>query len=102
MLALVIIALAVGSLAATMLSTFGTKLRSERVTEASLAKAKEALIAYAATDGNRPGELPCPDTHIPSGASHGIADLLAGPNCPSNVGRLPWRTLGLPDLRDGS
>jgi hypothetical protein len=102
MLALVIIALAVGSLAVTMLSTFGTKLRSERVTEAALAKAKEALIAYAATDPNRPGELPCPDTHIPSSASNGIADLLAGPTCAHNIGRLPWRTLGLPDLRDGA
>ncbi|MEO8003766.1 MAG: hypothetical protein ABI771_02590, partial [Betaproteobacteria bacterium] len=74
MLALVIIALAVGSLAVTMLSTFGTKLRSERVTEAALAKAKEALIAYAATDLNRPGELPCPD----------ILTNIAGNNIPND------------------
>jgi hypothetical protein len=30
----------------------------------------------------------------------GIADLFAGTNCPSYIGRLPWRTLGLADLRD--
>ena len=27
----------------------------------ALAKAKEALIAYAVTDNDRPGSLPCPD-----------------------------------------
>ena len=48
-------------------------------------------------DDNRPGSLPCPDTD-----DDGIAEMLSGPNCPSNVGRLPWRTLELPDLRDGS
>jgi hypothetical protein len=34
----------------------------------------------------------------------GIADSLAGPDCAGDkyVGRLPWKTLGLSDLRDGS
>jgi len=41
--------------------------------------------------------LPCPDLD-----NDGVADLFAGNNCPGYVGRLPWRTLGLPDLRDGS
>lgn len=101
MLALVIIALAVGSLAVTMLSTFGTKLRSERVTEAALAKAKEALIAYAATDVNRPGELPCPDIDNDGQLSLGV-DFGGGGSCTAYVGRLPWMTLGIGDLRDGS
>ncbi|MBI3527591.1 MAG: hypothetical protein HY067_06435 [Betaproteobacteria bacterium] len=99
-LVLVMIALATGTLAVTLLSSFGTKLRSDRVTEAALAKAKEALIAYAATDPNRPGELPCPDTN-----NNGQIDIgvdTAGSNCTSLVGRLPWLTLGIPDLRDGS
>src|SRR5258706_8634153 len=61
MLVLVMIALAAGALAVTLLSSFGAKLRSDRVTENALAKAKDALIAYAVTDPNRPGELPCPD-----------------------------------------
>jgi hypothetical protein len=38
-------------------------------------------------------------TNVPD---DGIADLLTGNNCPAYIGRLPWRTLGLPDLRDGS
>jgi hypothetical protein len=66
-----------------------------RVTNAAFAKAKEALIARAVADNNRPGSLPCPDTD-----GDGAAELFAGNQCPSYVGRLPWRTLQLPDLRD--
>jgi hypothetical protein len=101
MLALVIIALAIGSLAVTFLSTFGTKARSDRVTEAALAKAKEALIAYAATDTNRPGELPCPDIDNDGQLSLGV-DFGGGGVCTAYIGRLPWMTLGIGDLRDGS
>jgi type II secretory pathway pseudopilin PulG len=82
--------------------------RSKR-TEAALAQAKLALIDYAASvylgspcaaPGNncpRPGDLPCPDLN-----NSGTADAV--PACDATVrriGRLPWRTLGLPDLRDG-
>ena len=59
-----------------------------------LAAAKEALIAYAAANPNVPGRLPCPDT-VNDGMPHcaGTGD---------QIGRLPWKALGLPDLRDGS
>jgi len=66
-----------------------------RVTNAAITKAKEALVARAVTDDNRPGSLPCPDTD-----DDGVAQLFAGNQCPNYVGRLPWRTLELPDLRD--
>jgi len=65
---------------------------------ATLARAKEALIARAVTDANRPGSLPCPDT-----SGNGNADLFVGAaagECPSYVGRLPWVTLDLPELTD--
>jgi hypothetical protein len=74
-------------------------------TIAALALAQQALLAYAyqplvATRqcrGNcaRPGDLPCPDRN-----NDGIAEG----NCstPPRLGRLPWRTLGLGDIRDGS
>ncbi|HMK14530.1 MAG TPA: hypothetical protein VK460_05910 [Burkholderiales bacterium] len=84
----------------------GVTLTAERnnITALALAQAKQALIGYAASDNNFPGSLPCPDTN-----NNGSADLYAGSDCPgyvggSNVylGRLPWRTLGLPDLRDSS
>lgn len=74
-------------------------------TTAALAQAKHALISRAASDANHPGSLPCPDAVTNIAGSNvpndGVADLLAGQACPSMIGRLPWRTLGLPDLRDG-
>ena len=77
-----------------------------QVTSAILAEARDALIGRAAADNNRPGTLPCPDisTNIPGTnvPNDGIADLLSGNECPSYIGRLPWRTLGLSDLRDAS
>jgi hypothetical protein len=63
----------------------------------TLQQAKEALIARAALDRTRPGSLPCPDLD-----NDGDADLLAGNDCPAYIGRLPWKTLGLPDLRDAA
>lgn len=69
----------------------------DKITAAALAQAKEALISRAVTDENRPGSLPCPDTN-----NDGIAELFVGSNCPSYIGRLPWRTLGLPEINDGS
>ena len=72
-------------------------VKAEGNTRRAFAEAKEALIGRAAADDNRPGSLPCPDTD-----DDGSAELLVGINCPSYLGRLPWRTLGLPDLRDES
>lgn len=72
---------------------------------ATLARAKEALLARAVTDDNRPGSLPCPDliTNSP-GLSNipgdGKADMFAMTQCPSYVGWLPWVTLDLPELTD--
>ena len=73
------------------------QITRDQITAAALAQAKDALIGRAVTDNNRPGSLPCPDTN-----NDGIAELFAGNDCPSYIGRLPWRTLGLPDISDGS
>lgn len=78
--------------------------RQSNTTASALAQAKQALISRAASDSNHPGSLPCPDavTNIAGNnvPNDGIADLLAGSACPQHIGHLPWRTLGLPDLRD--
>ncbi len=66
-------------------------------TDAALAEAKAALIGRAATDDNRPGSLPCPALD-----ESGISPLLIGNHCPAYVGRLPWKTLRLGDLRDSA
>jgi hypothetical protein len=89
---------------ATSLGANAVRSERERKTSSALAQAKQALIGRAAIDTSLPGSLPCPDmiTHIAGSnvPDDGIADLFAGNNCPSYVGRLPWRTLGLVDLRD--
>lgn len=77
----------------------------EGATQQALAQAKEALLGYGASivpaasclnlaSCARPGDLPCPDLND---------DGVAEPSCAAGaLGRLPWKTLGLPDLRDGS
>lgn len=89
----------VSSLNATMIHN-----DQARKTNIALAIAKQALIAHAAANTAHPGALPCPDlitnvagTNVPD---DGIADDVVATDCPSYIGRLPWRTLGLPDLRD--
>lgn len=78
-------------------SSSRAKLDADAKTAAALAKAKEALIGRYLDDNNRPGVLPCPDTN-----NDGTAEAISGNECPSYIGRLPWKSLGLPELRDGS
>jgi hypothetical protein len=86
---------------ATMLLVYGSTteagraVRADARTRASLEEAKQALIGRAIADANRPGSLPCPD-----GDDDGSADLFVGSACPNYIGRLPWRTLGIGDVRD--
>ena len=84
------------------LSLVGAKVGRAQGTQAVLLQAKEALIGFAATyrDNNSSevfGYLPCPDT---------VGDGQAHPPCGSAgttvVGLLPYRTLGLEDLRDSA
>ncbi len=79
-------------------------LQQEEVTSKALAKAKEALLAYAATNPDSypdeaPGYLPCPDK------AGGNPEGSEEPNCGSMnetvIGRLPWKRLGIEPLRDG-
>jgi hypothetical protein len=73
----------------------------DRSTADALAAAKAALLGYAVSRGDattagqaRPGDLPCPDT-----------DNDGRENLPCNagaLGRIPWRDLGIPDLKDSA
>ncbi len=86
-------------------------VRNERQakTSAALAQAKDALIGYAITYGDTHvgevhGYLPCPDIDgkdISGNLSEGSAKANCGSPNVSQIGRLPWRTLGLGPLRDG-
>lgn len=101
-----VITVATGAALYTFLSPPQRYVEEQKQTARALAAARDALVGRSAGDNNRPGSLPCPDrvTNIPGTnvPNDGIADLLSGNECPSYIGRLPWRTLDLPDLRDGS
>jgi hypothetical protein len=118
--ALLLLAIVVlGSLYALLsgVNTATAELQQKRddATAAALRQAKEALIAYAATRPGRPGALPCPDLDnngIAGGAGFygnnsealpgGIHGGFTCPDGQRQIGRLPWVTLGLPDLRDAN
>ncbi len=94
---LVILGLAFAMAFYTFVGPKGSTVERDKITAAALAQAKEGLIGYAVSNSNRPGVLPCPDTN-----NNGTSEGLSGNECPSYIGRLPWKTLGLPQLRDGS
>lgn len=87
------------------MSTTSAKIHQDRITTAAMSEAKAALIGRAAQDapppapssGAHPGSLPCPALN-----TLGNAPLFTGNACPSYIGRLPWKTLDLPELRDAN
>lgn len=74
----------------------GIKNARDKKSTVALAEAKTALLGYS-TSNKRPGTLPCPDTN-----NDGVTDPNGNVGCFSNIGRLPWKTLGLGDIRDGN
>ncbi|TMH75588.1 MAG: hypothetical protein E6H49_18590 [Betaproteobacteria bacterium] len=96
---------------ALSLTSAGVSNEREDRSMSALRKAKAALIAYAANEQwqlyralpsvppaayFQPGALPCPDQD-----DDGDADCF-GSNTASMIGRLPFKTLGIDDLRDAS
>lgn len=101
--------LVLGGVAVLLSALSGNAIQRTRElqTEAALQQAKTALIGYAASYPEQhlvggssvyvPGHLPCPDdgTNV-----EGRAALNCGAKGISAIGRLPWRDLGLPPLKD--
>lgn len=100
---LVILITGAAYLLVSQLNRASSRIEAEKKTREALAQAKEALIGYAAGDANRPGELPCPDIDN-DGSLQLAVDYFGGASrpCAQLLGRLPWRTLNLSDLRDGN
>jgi hypothetical protein len=113
----------IGSLLVLGMMSGNQQLTKDQITQRSLKLAKEGLLAYAVSWPNRrgtdsaessndiygqkrgPGLLPCPDKDNSGGANQGGCGNESGSSVigqASRLGRLPFRTLGLPDLRDGS
>lgn len=99
-----LVVLVAGMAAAAGLFTFyrtdEVQAHSDRANTDELAAAKAALVGYAVRRGGltgtaRPGELPCPDR---DGDGEADTCLLAR----DLLGRLPWKTLGIPEPRDAS
>ena len=98
-LLLLVITLVMGAAAVFygMSSPTRSDIEKDRKTTLALAQAREALLSYASGRllTNRPGELPCPDTNN-NGTAEGSCTLA------TEIGRVPWSTLGVQDLRDGT
>ena len=83
------------------------KARRQAASLDALGLARDALLDYALvspqlTPGGSHG-LPCPDIDGTGGFVEGEAHTTAcGPAGETVMGRLPWRTLGLPALKDGN
>lgn len=88
-------------LAASGYLAYRTGQQGNERTAAALAQAKEALIGYAfgypelEHDGQGIGYLPCPD-RTNNGSGFGSCNVRGH----GALGRIPYRTLGLPILRD--
>lgn len=95
-LLIMLIVLVMGSLYGVVRQANAVQAKGRQATNTakSLKLAKEALIGYAAMHPSVPGSLPCPDTN-----NDGSADT-SGSSCVAYIGRLPWKQLGLADLRD--
>ena len=82
-------------------------IERDRITARALAQAKDALIGYAVTyaashAGMVNGYLPCPDLSGTAVGGEGGAEGNCGARNVSAIGKLPWKTLDLPPLKDGS
>lgn len=100
MVMLVIMIIGAVTIFVMSLNSSALQIERDKITADALAKAKDALIGRAVADGTSPGSLPCPDTNNDGSAESTVTPTPG--NCPSYIGRLPWKTLGLSDdLRDG-
>lgn len=93
LLAILMIVITASLIANVSLNRQGIKQQQNNA--ALLNRAKEALLGYALRQ-SPPGLLPCPDSD-----GDGRANL-SGVSCSVQRGFLPYRTLGLDELRDGS
>lgn len=96
LIALLVLLIMAGSFALyRSLNSGSEQARLEQAQTLRLARAKEALAAYAVTDSKRPGRLLCPDL-----IGDGISPLLSRDDCDAYKGWLPWKTLDLADGND--
>jgi len=98
-------AIGVASVLASEFARNSLSLHRDRISDDALAKAREALIGYAAgrpiDNVVGPGYLPCPDLDDDGWAESTCGSQSGEIGQQERLGRLPWKTLGIGDLRDG-
>lgn len=102
---LMMLGVAAAYLFVTALTGTRDKLERDEVTAKALAQAKEALIGWSASNtANRFGVLPLPDLGTSRNTTPGegatAGNFTGNTKNLTVIGRLPWRTLGIPPLRD--
>lgn len=105
MVMLVILIIGATAMLVSSLNSAAPQLARGMSSTNALAQAKEALIGYAITYSNTHtnvnGFLPCPDQGQNS-TQDGTANSTCAITDISAIGKLPWKSLGLQPLRDGS
>src|SRR5262245_14636820 len=106
LLAAILLLAGIGVALAVELTGPAAASRRDRATERALAEAREALIAYAAdrpiSREVGPGYLPCPDLDGDGWAEATCGSQSGDTGQADRLGLLPWKTLGIADLRDGA
>jgi len=103
---LVILVIGVAAVLINSLTSSAIKTARQERTAAALAQAREALISYAISSENtgggsaRPGNFPCPDADAPGASGYGSEQGSCSSGGGTTIGRLPWKTLGIPELVD--
>ncbi len=97
---LILLGLLVSVLAVGFTGDLARQNKKQQQSADALARVKDALIGWSAsrtqtgtTPNGRPGELPCPDIDNTGTDAGGC---LAGA-----IGRVPWKSLGIPEPKDG-
>jgi len=107
LLMMLVVIVAAATILVTKLSRHSGNSTEAVATQTVLATAKNALLDFAVTHPDLvPGaalQLPCPDIDdsggMPEGESHTLDCAEPGQTV---IGRLPWRTLGIPALKDAA
>jgi hypothetical protein len=118
-LLVLLLVLVLGAASALIASLAGRNPEIERrqKTLDVLAQAKQALIAWSVVQGDvwpaeqtrdgvatftyrRPGTLPCPDTNFFGSSGSGNASGSCSSAGGTSIGRLPWKSLDMENLRD--
>jgi len=104
---LFVVTMVLSSILLSGLSKTDLETQRQKKTLATLAQAKQALIAWSVLQGDngsgtypRPGSLPCPDRYNLGTLNSGNASASCSTAGGTSIGRLPWKSLGIEDLHD--